>query len=569
MISQLSQEQITEYASDAQTTQQPTGSDYSQGVRVGKTIPAKWWNWLFNAATKRIFQARNDSQNMLTELKNAVVDAGITPDATISNQLALAVRLKAQSEIDTYVQNIKATGGVWLNIPSTARFPNFYGLTVLNKIDDEYYCLYWHLSNYWYGVTTKDLLSYEIQTSEHRFRGESVNEPTFYVTNAGAVRFMNTIYTCMATQNRNDDSCTIKVIRANPSNPAQPEVATYTKALASGSKSSYALMFVIGNAIYCLTFDRRNYRYYLAMKDTYADSWTETTGTTAVSTEHMPDLTSFANAAVTPIFLSGSKYLVGGYIVDISTRTVTSVYTDAVSSTTGIAYSYKLDDTHYMVQPIVYNNTAPCAVVSTDGTVEVKDYYISVRLHKQLGGNIIIKQSSPDYDEATSGIQAFSLDGGATFSNFPTSWSVISSGTTVTVSGEVRNCFKLNGKYYTSVYTNQDYRYVLYVSDTLSANSSDYTQVTTKVLGGSVYALGDDKGMVSYIEYSNDLGLTWHTGHREPSGILYCCDTGTIIGNKLLANGPSISFKEAVTHPTYFYTTPNINQVIGRTLYLR
>lgn len=112
MISQLSQEQITEYASDAQTTQQPTGSDYSQGVRVGKTIPAKWWNWLFNAATKRIFQARNDSQNMLTELKNVVIDAGITPDATVANQLALAVRVKAQAEIDTYVQNIKATGGV-------------------------------------------------------------------------------------------------------------------------------------------------------------------------------------------------------------------------------------------------------------------------------------------------------------------------------------------------------------------------------------------------------------------------------------------------------------------------
>ena len=569
MISQLSQEQITEYASDAQTTQQPTGSDYSQGVRVGKTIPAKWWNWLFNAVTKRIFQARNDSQNMLTELKNVVIDAGITPDAAVNNQLALAVRTKAQAEIDTYVQNIKATGGVWLNIPATARFPNFYGLTVLNKIDDEYYCLYWHLSDYWCGVTTKDLFSYEIQTSEHRFRGEAMNEPNYYVTNAGAVRFMNTIYTCIAIQYRNDNSCAIKIVRANLSDLTQPETPIYTKSLANGSKSSYALMFVIGITLYCLTFDYDGNRYYLASRDINASSWTETMGTTAVPKEHMPNLTSFANAVATPIFLSGSKYLVGGYILDTSTRAVTSIYTYAANSTTGITYNYKLDDTHYMVQPIVYDNTAPCAIVSIDGTVEVKDYYISVRLHKQLGGNVIIKQSSPDYDEATSGIQAFSLDGGAIFSNFPTSWSVLGSGATVTLSGEVRNCFKLNGKYYTTVYTNQEYRYVLYVSDNLSANSSDYTQVTTKTFSRPVYALGDDKSMVSNIEYSNDLGLTWHTGHREPSGTLYCCDAGTIIGNKLLANGPSISFKETVTHPTYFYTASNINQVIGRTLYLR
>ena len=103
MITQLSQEQITEYASDAQTTQQPTGSDYSQGVRVGKTIPAKWWNWLFNAATKRVSQAYNDSNNMLTEMKNVVTDAGLTPSASDDTQLAQAVAAKTNAQIGEFL----------------------------------------------------------------------------------------------------------------------------------------------------------------------------------------------------------------------------------------------------------------------------------------------------------------------------------------------------------------------------------------------------------------------------------------------------------------------------------
>ena len=107
MLPQLTQETLNEYAHDAQTTQQPYGADYTQGARVGKTIPAKWWNWLFNAVTKRIFQSKYDAQDMLTEMKNVVTDAGLTPDAADNTQLTQAITTKTNTQIATYIERMK------------------------------------------------------------------------------------------------------------------------------------------------------------------------------------------------------------------------------------------------------------------------------------------------------------------------------------------------------------------------------------------------------------------------------------------------------------------------------
>ena len=107
MLNNLTQEDINEYAPSAQTISEPTGADWSQGVQVGKTIPAKWWNWLFRAITKRIQEARTDSANMLAELKNTVIDAGLTPDPTDNTQLAQAANALSVRGVDTYVQEKK------------------------------------------------------------------------------------------------------------------------------------------------------------------------------------------------------------------------------------------------------------------------------------------------------------------------------------------------------------------------------------------------------------------------------------------------------------------------------
>lgn len=99
----LDEQDMSVYASDAQTIQEPFGSDYSQGVAVGKTIPAKWWNWLFKAATIRLHQAFSDLTNIFTELRNLILDAGLTPDVTDNTQITQAVVAKTNAQIDAYV----------------------------------------------------------------------------------------------------------------------------------------------------------------------------------------------------------------------------------------------------------------------------------------------------------------------------------------------------------------------------------------------------------------------------------------------------------------------------------
>lgn len=103
----LDEQDMTVYASDAQTIQEPYGSDYSQGVRVGRTIPAKWWNWLFKAATSRLHQAYLDILNLFTEATNLLLDVGITPDASDSTQLSQAIAAKADEQIEVYVSENK------------------------------------------------------------------------------------------------------------------------------------------------------------------------------------------------------------------------------------------------------------------------------------------------------------------------------------------------------------------------------------------------------------------------------------------------------------------------------
>ena len=174
MINQLSQETIDEYAGSAQTIDQPLGTDWTQGVRVGKTIPAKWWNWLLNAVTKRLGQAKTDSNNMLTELKNTVTDAGIVIDPTDNTQLAQAAHSHAVTGVDTYVQQKKRgffskwTSESVTGIPSFSTADNIT-IEALKPIPGSenrafYMCIHQHssdpVSDTWLHYTSTDLLNW-------------------------------------------------------------------------------------------------------------------------------------------------------------------------------------------------------------------------------------------------------------------------------------------------------------------------------------------------------------------------------------------------------------------------
>lgn len=109
----LDEQDITVYASDAQTIQEPYGTDYTQGVRVGRTVPAKWWNWLFKAVTTRLHQAYTDLTNLFTELTNLLTDAQITPSASDNTQIEQAVVVKANEQITKYLENKQGFPTQW------------------------------------------------------------------------------------------------------------------------------------------------------------------------------------------------------------------------------------------------------------------------------------------------------------------------------------------------------------------------------------------------------------------------------------------------------------------------
>lgn len=113
MIDELSQETMNQYATDATAIDEPLGTNWTQGVQVGRTIPAKWWNWLFSAVTKRINQAKTDTNKILTELKNTVTGAGITIDPTDNTQLAQAVNVEGQNGVVQYINDKKGFFSKW------------------------------------------------------------------------------------------------------------------------------------------------------------------------------------------------------------------------------------------------------------------------------------------------------------------------------------------------------------------------------------------------------------------------------------------------------------------------
>ena len=75
-------ENITEYAKNATVIEEP--AEYSTGVKVGWTAPAKWWNWLMNAFSKRLGETYETVKSIHEEIKNAV---GGTHDENSNTQL--------------------------------------------------------------------------------------------------------------------------------------------------------------------------------------------------------------------------------------------------------------------------------------------------------------------------------------------------------------------------------------------------------------------------------------------------------------------------------------------------
>lgn len=65
-------EDIQEYGISSTVKEIPDDDNYRGGVIPGYTAPAKWWNWLFGAVTKRLNEVYTTVTSMYNEILNAV-----------------------------------------------------------------------------------------------------------------------------------------------------------------------------------------------------------------------------------------------------------------------------------------------------------------------------------------------------------------------------------------------------------------------------------------------------------------------------------------------------------------
>ena len=97
------QEDIAIFSSDpAGVKERPGSSNYQNGVDVGYTAPAKWWNWLWNKITSILTAHKADWNSMTSEMANTLSAASITPDSSDTHQLSKAVNQIAYDTCDDY-----------------------------------------------------------------------------------------------------------------------------------------------------------------------------------------------------------------------------------------------------------------------------------------------------------------------------------------------------------------------------------------------------------------------------------------------------------------------------------
>ena len=109
----LTQEDIDIFASDPATVkEQPGTTNYSSGVEVQYTAPAKWWNWFWNIITSWFTHHKSDTQVLITEQVNLLSAAGYTPDANKTHQVAESYKAIAFNIAEDHDDETTIDGGV-------------------------------------------------------------------------------------------------------------------------------------------------------------------------------------------------------------------------------------------------------------------------------------------------------------------------------------------------------------------------------------------------------------------------------------------------------------------------
>ena len=585
MIPSLSQEELTQYASSAQTIQEPTGTDYSKGVSVGRTIPAKWWNWLFSNATKRIVQSRNDANNMLTELKNVVTDAGLTPSGSDNTQLTQAVEAKADKQIDDYVAYTKALVGYWNNLPQIMLPNSSSSRAVINKIANAPEDIYFtrKTSGTSKCVITKDFknfLTTDIPIGETHaliYFGDTYVHVyvLFYKLHVlTSDDFINWTEVAVIdlTQSIGGNSTRYDVLCAFVIEDTLYVARSYTFGSESGTSSNRAYTDLI----------------YTSDLETFSTSLNIASAPGCWNTYEVGDQFAFE-----PTHIDGSLYLISGFLTfDTSTLTFTSAVGAVPGAQTVRSPTFKLNGVgifctlrrEYSSEGYHYNCVQFCKFIPDGGSTwqDISGYAMHYACSSACGDVIILQ---PEYsmsrfsfifnlpvDYTFPKCTAFSYDG-VNIVNFPTQFNTAEG----LVNGVISAVFKIENYYYLSVCTgianNGFVMYTLYRTSHLSNDYNDYEIVSAPSIQGrhgEMFTAGVGDIIISvYGEYSLDLGVTWHKSNSYTDSIGVGTHKGDIFFNDTWFRSPgSVNTWDIAEYATRL-TQSRINRVIGHTLYLR
>lgn len=103
MHSTLEQQDIDIFSTDPTgVKERPDGTHYTDGVDIGYTAPAKWWNWFWNHITTWFGTSKTDKTAMLSEELNVLSEASILPNSAYPRQMSTSVNTIASEVCDEY-----------------------------------------------------------------------------------------------------------------------------------------------------------------------------------------------------------------------------------------------------------------------------------------------------------------------------------------------------------------------------------------------------------------------------------------------------------------------------------
>lgn len=87
-----------------QYVNEPTSTEYNQGVEPLQTLPAQWWNWFINKFTGRFNKINTYVKNIFNELTELLSLGNITPDGTESTPTTCQLKNMFASCYPDYVK---------------------------------------------------------------------------------------------------------------------------------------------------------------------------------------------------------------------------------------------------------------------------------------------------------------------------------------------------------------------------------------------------------------------------------------------------------------------------------